>query len=439
MSDKNTEVFISFSFKDQNEAAYIVDTLQNEYDISCWFCIKDDHGTKYKEEIPEAILNSRVVVVFISKNSVISDDVSIEVGYARDNSKEIIPFKLDNSAYKGSLVYDLQNKTWIEIKDDDIHSSIELLADKICHCLGKVINKKSSKKQNERRFELKDYIEKLEDFEGTDAYKEIAILHNNIAVRYCETGVNDLAEDYYMSAIEYARKIPDMGFVGQIYSNLAYFYNTVENNKQAIKCYEASLKILENEFKDGQEVSSSFVKTLLDYLVTIEGSVPSDYLIKACKRICLLGDNCEVDDETTINIAMIYELMGNTYLEGGKISLGRTNYKKALDLLSPIEDNWAYACRGRIYKSIGGYFFGNEEDKKAHMYLHKAFLEYFVLTIRDSYSFEADFAWIAFLLGLSCQDLNERKKYLFAAYEMAERHNENEECQQIIDCFSDYE
>ena len=439
MSNKKIDVFISFSFKDQNEAAYIVDTLQNEYDISCWLCIKDAHGTKYKEEIPSAILNSSVVVVFISKNSVVSDDVSIEVGIARDNSKEIIPFKLDDSSYKGSLVYDLQNKTWIDIKDNDIHSSIETLADKICHYLGKNNNERIPKKQNKRRFELTDYIEKLDDYEGTDAYKEIAILHNNIAVRYNEIGIKNLAEDYYMSAIEYAKKIPDMAFVGQTYSNLAFFYSNAENKKQAVKCYETSLEILENELKNGQDVSSSFVKTLLDYLVTIKDSVPCGYLLKACKRVYLLSDYRDLDDDTTINVAMIYELMGNTYLEEGKISSARTYYNKALGLLSLNEDNWAYACRGRIYKSIGGYFFGNEEDKKAYSFLQKAFLEFFVLTNRDSYSFEADFAWIVFLLGLSSQALDERKKYLFAAYEMAERHSENEECQQIIDFFSDNE
>ena len=47
---KVIEVFMSFTFKDQNEAAYVVDTLQNQFDISCWLCIKDNHETKYKEE-----------------------------------------------------------------------------------------------------------------------------------------------------------------------------------------------------------------------------------------------------------------------------------------------------------------------------------------------------------------------------------------------------
>ena len=50
------DVFISFSFQDQEQAEEIVNILSSKYGISSWICTRDiDGGRRYKSLITEAI------------------------------------------------------------------------------------------------------------------------------------------------------------------------------------------------------------------------------------------------------------------------------------------------------------------------------------------------------------------------------------------------
>lgn len=54
------DVFISFSFADQDTAEDIVNILTAKYGISCWICTRDiDGGRRYKSLIPAAIDEAR--------------------------------------------------------------------------------------------------------------------------------------------------------------------------------------------------------------------------------------------------------------------------------------------------------------------------------------------------------------------------------------------
>ena len=54
------DVFISFSFGDKEKTERIARTLETEFGISCWLCLKDIHGGQsYKQQIPEAIKEFR--------------------------------------------------------------------------------------------------------------------------------------------------------------------------------------------------------------------------------------------------------------------------------------------------------------------------------------------------------------------------------------------
>ena len=191
------DVFISFSFKDQDIASYVVDELQSKYGLSCWICIKNRNGNRYKEEIPEEIKASKAVVVLISKYSVLSKDVGKEIGIASDNSKEIIPFKLENIPYKGTLVYDLQNLVYVELDNKSLKEGIQELAELIIKVVGKK-NLNNEIINNQRRIELNDYLEELTSVEENDLrfHEKKAILCNNIALEYSNQNNEKMAKDY---------------------------------------------------------------------------------------------------------------------------------------------------------------------------------------------------------------------------------------------------
>lgn len=132
------DAFISFSFKDQDIVENVVNELENKYGISCWTCLEYvKSGQSYKELIPNAIKNSCVTVVFISKDSVVSTEVPKEVGIALKREKTVIPFLLDNSEYQGKLEYDLEGVNYIDATKDPFEERIKDLAKAICFASSK--------------------------------------------------------------------------------------------------------------------------------------------------------------------------------------------------------------------------------------------------------------------------------------------------------------
>lgn len=135
------DAFISFSFKDQDIVENVVNELENKYGISCWTCLEYvKSGQSYKELIPNAIKNSCVTVVFISKDSVVSTEVPKEVGIALKREKTVIPFLLDNSEYQGKLEYDLEGVNYIDATKEPFEERIKDLAKAIYFACGRTFD-----------------------------------------------------------------------------------------------------------------------------------------------------------------------------------------------------------------------------------------------------------------------------------------------------------
>ena len=110
------DVFISFSFNDRILAEDIVNKLSSLYGISCWICTSNIHGgSRYKQDIVDAIEQAQVLVFLQSSASVISKEVPKEIGIAFDAGKTIIPFKLDDAKLLSKdLQYDLAGVEFID-------------------------------------------------------------------------------------------------------------------------------------------------------------------------------------------------------------------------------------------------------------------------------------------------------------------------------------
>lgn len=139
------DIFISFSFSDQDTAEEIVNILTSKYGFSCWICTRDiDGGKRYKALIPQAIDEARVVVFIQSQNALLSKEIPKEIGMAFDADKTIIPFKLDQAQPEGDLRYDLYGVEYIDATIPTKEQRIYELARAISKAIGKPLPNESS-------------------------------------------------------------------------------------------------------------------------------------------------------------------------------------------------------------------------------------------------------------------------------------------------------
>jgi hypothetical protein len=83
--------FISYSRKDAVTAAQVVHFLEG-HEVPTWFDQNDiTHGKRWDAEIEFALTGCRGVVVLLSPNSVVSENVLDEISYALDHGRMVMP------------------------------------------------------------------------------------------------------------------------------------------------------------------------------------------------------------------------------------------------------------------------------------------------------------------------------------------------------------
>ena len=130
-SQPEFDVFISYSHQDY-EIAERICSLLDLHGISYWI----DHGAErhsddFKEDIVNAILNSKILLYISSINSNKSRNTVKEVSVAENNNKVILPVKIDGAAYNRSLEYDLCNRHWVQLKNMDYEELGREISDNI--------------------------------------------------------------------------------------------------------------------------------------------------------------------------------------------------------------------------------------------------------------------------------------------------------------------
>lgn len=104
------DIFISFSFKDEEKAKHIAGTLERDHGISYWMCTRDIRaGARYKAEIVKGIKSAKAFVLILSSNAVRSGEIPKELSIALERRKTVIPFVIDEMELDGELEYDLTN------------------------------------------------------------------------------------------------------------------------------------------------------------------------------------------------------------------------------------------------------------------------------------------------------------------------------------------
>lgn len=107
-------IFISYSSKDYDAACTIRSVLENN-NIKCWMAPESiPIGGDYSSAIPDAIENSIVFLLILSKNSQVSNWVPKELDVAITYNKSIIPFQIDDGMLTKPFNFRLTNIQRIE-------------------------------------------------------------------------------------------------------------------------------------------------------------------------------------------------------------------------------------------------------------------------------------------------------------------------------------
>lgn len=143
------DVFISFSFKDQETADKISNQLTNIYNIPCWICNAGIRGgSRFYADIVRAIRAAKIFLLVQTKNSVVSKEVVDEILEAIHNQEvKIIPFVLEDSDLNDLDIDDEDQKLTVDFKlrgiqrvdgrKDPLDDRIKELAQELCRVLGR--------------------------------------------------------------------------------------------------------------------------------------------------------------------------------------------------------------------------------------------------------------------------------------------------------------
>ncbi|QSZ42199.1 TIR domain-containing protein [Sulfurimonas aquatica] len=124
-------IFISYSSKDVIYAQKIVDLLRaNGEDV--WFAVDSiGIGENYAESIVKAMEKSDKMIMLLSKHSIESKHVKIELNLALDNNVTIYPIRLEDILPDSNMKYYFITSQWSDLFYDDFHRLVDGFVEKI--------------------------------------------------------------------------------------------------------------------------------------------------------------------------------------------------------------------------------------------------------------------------------------------------------------------
>jgi hypothetical protein len=125
------DVFISYSSKDKVVADAVCATIENRK-IRCWIAPRDvSPGLSYAAALINAINDSKVFVLVLSKGSNSSGAVMREVEEAVDNGIPIIPLRIEDIEPTAAMRYYIKSLHWIDAMSPPLEKHLGKLADSV--------------------------------------------------------------------------------------------------------------------------------------------------------------------------------------------------------------------------------------------------------------------------------------------------------------------
>jgi len=123
-------IFISYSSKDLPYVQKMVDVIRaNGEDV--WFAVDSiKTGENYAESIVKAIEEVDAVVMLLSKNSVTSKHVKIELNLALDKDVKIYPVRLEDILPDSTMQYYFITSQWYDLFYENFDEDLSTFVDK---------------------------------------------------------------------------------------------------------------------------------------------------------------------------------------------------------------------------------------------------------------------------------------------------------------------
>ena len=113
------DVFISYSRKDLSLIEPLVKDIEKRANVKCWIDWNGiESGSQFEDVIIKAIDSVKVVLFFMSENSINSDYAKLEVNYAYNTSKKVVPIVLDGGSLRGWFLFKFGSVDFIDVKQE---------------------------------------------------------------------------------------------------------------------------------------------------------------------------------------------------------------------------------------------------------------------------------------------------------------------------------
>jgi hypothetical protein len=115
----NYDIFISYSRKDLSLIEPLVKDIEKRANVKCWIDWNGiESGSQFEDVIIKAIDSVKVVLFFLSENSMNSDYAKLEVNYAYNTRKKVVPIVLDGGSLRGWFLFKFGSVDFIDVNQE---------------------------------------------------------------------------------------------------------------------------------------------------------------------------------------------------------------------------------------------------------------------------------------------------------------------------------
>lgn len=226
------DIFISYSREDSDIVKKFADHLT---DLGYGICIdinEAEPSNQLEKRVAEAIMNSAVFLFFYTTSYNESDSI-IELYYALNKNKRIIPIHLDSSDFEESIKDDIIDIDYINYTgfNSTMRKIISFLMDYIDKCPPSItINPALTEKSSEELFKLGKACYDNKEYEQAIKYYELAAKQGHSGAQYSLGCCYDSGEGVEIDELEAARWYRKAAKQGHVWAqfNLGCCYDVGE-------------------------------------------------------------------------------------------------------------------------------------------------------------------------------------------------------------------
>jgi len=111
------EIFISYRRADEAWARLLYNQLRTE-GVEAWYDALIGPGQEWRLATAKALEDSKIFVLLFSENAAQSSDIAKELAVATHEKKLVVPVRLQNIEPKGSFLYELASRNWVNAYED---------------------------------------------------------------------------------------------------------------------------------------------------------------------------------------------------------------------------------------------------------------------------------------------------------------------------------